>query len=111
MWGITGVQKEAVLAASRSIVTVEEIVDELTLRPGGVVLPHWVVTAVCEVPGGCYPSYAAGYSERDNDFYERWDAISRDRDRFRTWMEDHVMRSPAGSVVGPPLAVSLGADG
>ena len=29
LWGITGIQKEAVLAASRSLVTVEEIVDEL----------------------------------------------------------------------------------
>ena len=48
LWGITGVQKEAVLASSRSIVTVEEIVDELELRPGGVVLPAWVIDAVAE---------------------------------------------------------------
>src|SRR5205085_3717259 len=34
LWGITGVQKEAVLAAKRSLVTVEEIVDELEPRPG-----------------------------------------------------------------------------
>ena len=33
LWGITGVQKEAVLAASRALVTVEEIVDELVPRP------------------------------------------------------------------------------
>ena len=30
LWGITGVQKEAVLAPQRSVVTVEEIVDDLT---------------------------------------------------------------------------------
>src|ERR671932_224091 len=46
LWGITGVQKEVVLASARSIVTVEEVVDELELRPGGVVLPSWVVDAV-----------------------------------------------------------------
>ena len=40
LWGITGVQKEVVLASRRSIVTVEEIVDELERRPGGVVLPR-----------------------------------------------------------------------
>jgi glutaconate CoA-transferase subunit A len=91
MWGITGVQKEAVLAATRSLVTVEEIVDELEPRPGAVVLPGWVVTAVAEVPGGAHPSYAAGFSERDNDFYEAWDAVSRDRDTFLAWMEHHVM--------------------
>src|SRR5213083_2796016 len=39
LWGIVGVQKEVVLAAARSIVTVEEIVPTLELRPGGVVLP------------------------------------------------------------------------
>ena len=35
LWGITGVQKEAVLSAQRSIVTVEEIVDALRARAGG----------------------------------------------------------------------------
>ena len=93
LWGITGVQKEAVLAAQRSIVTVEEVVDHLDLRPGGVVLPGWVVTAVAHVPGGAHPSYAAGYSTRDNAFYQDWDAISRDRDGFRRWMEVAVGRS------------------
>ena len=32
MWGITGVQREAVLAATTSIVTVEEVVDELSAK-------------------------------------------------------------------------------
>jgi glutaconate CoA-transferase subunit A len=88
MWGITGVQKEAVLAARRSLVTVEEIVDELEPVPGQVVLPSWVVTAVAEVPGGARPSYAQGYYDRDNDAYQAWDPISRDRDAFRTWLAE-----------------------
>ena len=37
--GSRGVQKEAVLASARSLVTVEEIVDELEPRPGAVILP------------------------------------------------------------------------
>jgi len=90
MWGITGVQKEAVLAATRSLVTVEEIVERLEPHPGAVVLPDWVVTAVSLVPGGSYPSYATDYSKRDNDFYQAWDAISRDRATFTAWMHDHV---------------------
>jgi glutaconate CoA-transferase subunit A len=95
MWGITGVQKEAVLASRRSIVTVEEVVDRLELRPGGVIIPSWVVTAVAHVPGGAHPSYAAGFSARDNDFYEAWDAVSRDRDRFAGWMQEHVLEAVA----------------
>jgi glutaconate CoA-transferase, subunit A len=88
MWGITGVQKEAVLAAKRALVTVEEIVDELTPVPGEVVLPNWVVTAVAEVPGGAAPSYAQGYYERDNEAYKAWDPIGRDRDAFTSWLTD-----------------------
>ncbi len=91
MWGITGVQKEAVLAASRSLVTVEEIVPELEPVPGQVILPGWVVTAVAEAPGGTHPSYTQGYSERDNDYYLAWDAISRDRDAFGRWIDEHVL--------------------
>src|SRR5215475_13750497 len=65
LWGITGVQKEAVLSARRAVVTVEEIVPELRPQPGAIVLPGWTVGYVAEVPGGAHPSYAAGYSERD----------------------------------------------
>ncbi|HZE41356.1 MAG TPA: CoA-transferase [Stackebrandtia sp.] len=90
LWGITGVQKEAVLAARRCLVTVEEIVDELTPRPGAVVLPSWVVTAVAHCPRGAHPSYAHGYYERDNDFYLAWDAISRDREAFAGWIREHL---------------------
>lgn len=91
MWGIVGVQKEAVLSARRSLVTVEEIVDELDPVPGAVVLPSWAVTCVAAAPAGSHPSYAHGYSVRDNDYYQRWDPISRDRDAFTAWMDEHVL--------------------
>jgi glutaconate CoA-transferase subunit A len=90
LWGITGVQKEAALAARRVLVTVEEIVDRLTRQPGDVILPAAVVSAVCEVPNGAHPSYAQGYSRRDNAFYREWDEISRDRSQFLAWIDRHV---------------------
>jgi glutaconate CoA-transferase subunit A len=90
LWGLVGVQKEAVLAARRSIVTVEEIVDRLGAPPNAVILPSWVVSAVCLVPGGAFPSYAAGYYARNNAFYEAWDAVARDRDTFTAWIARHV---------------------
>ncbi len=90
--GIVGVQKEAVLAAARAIVTVEEIVDDLRLgSPNAVVLPHWTIDAIVEAPGGARPSYAHGYYGRDNGFYTAWDAISRDRDAFLAWMRERVL--------------------
>ena len=93
MWGITGVQKETVLASRRSIVTVEEVVDHLEPRPTAVILPAWTVTYVAEAPGGAHPSYALGYSERDNAYYQHWDSISRDRAAFTRWL-DGVRRAP-----------------
>ena len=91
LWGILGVQKEAILASARSLVTVEEIVEELEPRPGGVVIPSWTIDAIAVAPGGAHPSYAHGYYERDNEFYVQWDAISRDRDQFAAWIERHVL--------------------
>jgi glutaconate CoA-transferase subunit A len=90
LWGITGIQKEAVLAAKTAVVTVEEIVDELDPRPGAIVLPSWTLGYVALAPGGAHPSYAMGYTTRDNDFYVAWDKISRDRDTFRQWLDEHV---------------------
>ena len=88
MWGILGVQKEAVLAATRALVTVEEVVDELTPVPGAVVLPTWVVEAVSVAPHGAAPSYAHGYYDRDNAAYKAWDAVGRDREAFTAWLKD-----------------------
>lgn len=97
--GIVGVQKEAVLAARRSIVTVEEIVDNLQApSPNSTVLPHWTVSAFAEAPGGARPSYAHGYYDRDNSFYLAWDKISRERDAFLAWMQKHVLEAPPTAV-------------
>ncbi|HET9969201.1 MAG TPA: CoA-transferase [Streptosporangiaceae bacterium] len=101
LWGITGVQKEAVLASRRAVVTVEEIVGELDPRPGAVVLPSWTVTYVAQAPDGARPSYALGYSVRDNDYYVAWDAIARDRDAFTRWLDEQVYAMPA--TTGPAV--------
>jgi glutaconate CoA-transferase subunit A len=91
--GIVGVQKEAVLSSKRSLVTVEEIVDDLGPRSfNACILPHWTVTAIAVVPGGAHPSYTQGYYKRDNAFYEAWDDIARDRDSFAAWMDANVLK-------------------
>lgn len=99
--GIVGVQKEAVLAASRAVVTVEEMVDELRpASPNSVVLPSWTIDAIVQAPGGSRPSYAYGYYGRDNAFYAAWEAISRDRDTFLVWMREHILEAHAESPLG-----------
>jgi glutaconate CoA-transferase, subunit A len=96
LWGIPGVQKEAVLAATRSLVTVERIVDSLQPRAGALLIPGWTVDAVAEAPGGAWPSYSLGITRRDNDFYRAWDSISRDRDTFRDWIDKRVLGAVTG---------------
>jgi glutaconate CoA-transferase, subunit A len=97
LWGITGVQKEVVLASSRSLVTVEEVVDALDPRPGAIVLPSWALTCVAEAPRGAAPSYAHGYYDRDNDAYRAWDAISRDREAFAAWLDRDIYNTAGSS--------------
>jgi glutaconate CoA-transferase subunit A len=91
--GILGAAREAALAASTLLVTVEEQVEQLNAPPNAMVLPHWMVSAVSVVPGGAHPSYAAGHYERDNRFYVEWDDIARERERFQAWMGEYVYAS------------------
>jgi glutaconate CoA-transferase subunit A len=99
--GIIGIQKEAVLAAKRAVVTVEEVVDDFRdLHPNLTILPSWTIDAIAVVPGGAHPSYTHGYYDRDNASYVEWDEIAADRDRFRQWMEDNVMRKTADDFAG-----------
>jgi glutaconate CoA-transferase subunit A len=45
---------------------------------------------VALAPGGSQPSYSLDVTERDNDFYKEWDVISRERDTFSAWIDEHV---------------------
>lgn len=89
--GIIGVQKEAALAARKVVVTVEEVVPAFNVGHNACILPSWVLTHICVVPRGAFPSYAQGYYQRDNAFCKAWDEISRDRDKFQAWMKTHVL--------------------
>lgn len=92
--GIVGVQKEAVLAARRAVVTVEEVVDDFAdVHPNACVLPAWTIAAIAVVPGGAHPSYAHGYYARDNAAYLAWDKVAADRTAFADWIEENVMRA------------------
>jgi glutaconate CoA-transferase subunit A len=104
--GIVGVQKEAVLAAKRSIVTVEEVVEDFgTRNANAVILPHWTVSAISVVPGGAYPSYAHGYYKRANGFYKDWDSIARERDTFLGWMRENVLEKGPDAFAGHARAI------
>jgi glutaconate CoA-transferase subunit A len=92
IWGLLGVQKEAAFASRRVIVVVEELVDERVIRadPNRTVIPGLAVDAVVVEPWGAHPSYAQGYYDRDNEFYVRWEAISRDPAALAAYLAEFV---------------------
>ncbi len=92
LWGLLGVQKEAAFASRRVIVVVEEIVAEAVIRsdPNRTIIPGLIVDAVVCEPYGTHPSYVQGYYDRDNEFYLRWDKISRDEAATKAWLDEWV---------------------
>ncbi|MEU8867843.1 CoA-transferase [Streptomyces umbrinus] len=92
VWGLTGVQAEAVYAARKAVVVVEEVVEDEVVRsdPNRTVIPAHAVDAVVECPRGAHPSFAQGYYDRDNAFYRSWSHISKDPARLRDWMAEWV---------------------
>lgn len=92
LWGLPGVQKEVAFAARKVLVVVEEMVDEAIIRadPNRTLIPGQIVEAVVHEPFGAHPSYVQGYYDRDNDFYLRWDELSRDRARTEAWLDEWV---------------------
>jgi glutaconate CoA-transferase subunit A len=96
MWGLVGVQKEAAFASARVIVVAEDVVQESVIRsdPNRTVIPGMIVHAVVHEPWGAHPSYAQGYYDRDNDFYVAWEAISRDPEKLKRYLDDFVYGVP-----------------
>ncbi len=92
IWGLLGVQKEAAFAARKVIVVVEDLVDESVIRadPNRTLIPGQMVEAVVHEPLGAHPSYVQGYYDRDNEFYREWDALSRDRARTESWLDEWI---------------------
>lgn len=92
MWGLTGIQAEAVFSAKHAIVVVEEVVDDDVIRadPNRTIIPALAVDAVVECPGSTHPSFSQGYTDRDNDFYRSWSAISADQGRLAAWLDEWI---------------------
>jgi glutaconate CoA-transferase subunit A len=92
LWGIVGEQKEVAFASKHVILTAEEIVDEAVIRsdPNRTLIPGFIVSAVCQVPGAAHPSYAQGYYDRDNDFYMKWDKISENAETVKAYLDEWV---------------------
>ncbi|MBJ6759729.1 CoA transferase subunit A [Myxococcaceae bacterium JPH2] len=92
VWGLLGSQKEAAFAARKVIVVAEEIVSTALIRrdPNRTLVPGIIVSHVVHEPWGCHPSFVQGFHDRDNDFYVKWEDISRQPETYRAWLEEFV---------------------
>ncbi len=96
VWGILGDVKEAAFAARRVIVSAEEVVDPAVIRsdPNRTVIPGFIVDAVVAAPLGAHPSYAHGYYDRDNTFYQEWDRSRGTPEAVRAYLDEWVYGIP-----------------
>jgi glutaconate CoA-transferase subunit A len=93
LWGNFGVCREAAFAASRVIITCEEIVDHETIvgDPNRTVIPGFIVSRVVHLPFGAHPSPTQGFSRRDDDFYFEYHKQTRSREGFMRWLDQYVL--------------------
>ena len=90
LWGIVGVQKEAVLAARAGHGHGRGAGRRARAAPRGDRAPRLDGERDQRRPGWRPPLLRGRLPTRDNDFYRAWDEISRDRDRFTAWIEEEV---------------------
>lgn len=96
VWGLLGVQKEACFAAGKVIVVVEELVNTETIRkdPNRTLIPGMIVDAVVVEPYGAHPSFAQGYYDRDNTFYQDYADISKSAESMAAYLDEWVYGIP-----------------
>ncbi len=92
LFGYTSVVDEQTRAATRVIVTVEEIVEDHVVRqqPELTILPGFLVDAVVEAPFGAHPTGMYRYYDPDFAFLQDYYEASRDAETFRRHLDEYV---------------------
>ena len=80
-------------AAKRTIVTCEELVSDEEIRkaPELNTIPGIVVDAVVHVPYGAHPSQVYNYYDYDKKFYLDYDAASKTKESFNSFLKEWVL--------------------
>jgi glutaconate CoA-transferase subunit A len=93
VWGNFGVMREAAFAATKTILTCEEIVDHdfILSDPNRNVIPGFLVSSLVHQPFGSHPSPTQGYARRDDNFYFEYHKATRSREGFEQWLQKWVL--------------------
>jgi glutaconate CoA-transferase subunit A len=91
-WGNFGVMIEAVRAAKKVILCVEEIVaaEVIASDPNRTVVPGFLVSAVVECPYGAHPSPVQGCYKRDDAFFQQYHAETKIQGDFQRWAQKWI---------------------
>ncbi len=108
-WGSAGLIQESALAAEKVILLADEIVDAAVIAsdPSRVLIPGYLVTAVCHLPAGTHPSPMTGRWRRDNGFFEDYHRLSRSREGFLDWLGEWVLEVPDHAAYRAKLGARL----
>ena len=112
-WGNFGVMLEAVRAAKKVILCVEEIVPEeiIASDPNRTVIPGFLVSAVVESRYGAHPSPVQGCYKRDDAFFQQYHAETKTRLAFDVWAQKWLHgvadRDGYAKLLGSPLLQEL----
>jgi glutaconate CoA-transferase subunit A len=93
IWGASVNDTAIVTAARKVIVTCERIVDTEDIRsnPYQVIIPHYCVDAVCEVPYGAWPGDMPGMYYFDRRLQERVVRVEwKTAESTRNWIDTYI---------------------
>ncbi len=72
------------------IVTVEELVDELTWNPRRMYIPGNLITAVVYAPGGAHPTSCRGFYPVDSQHIQEYLSCSADTKKWQAYLEKYI---------------------
>jgi glutaconate CoA-transferase subunit A len=108
-WGSRGLVFEAAMAAEKVILLADEIVEPEVIAsdPSRVLVPGYLVSAVCHVPAGVHPSPMTGRWQRDSEFFNDYHRRSRGREGFLEWLDEWVLSLPDHAAYREKLGARL----
>jgi glutaconate CoA-transferase subunit A len=92
MRGISVADYELSRAAKHLIITTERLVGDAEIRddPTATSIPFYLVDAVVEAPGGCYPGNMPYLYFSDEEHLAEWMRVEKDPDEFARFLDKYI---------------------
>lgn len=96
------VDRYMALASKTVLLQVEQIVsnEEISKHPQGTTIPGFLVHAVIEAPGGCYPTASHGAYEFDDQAIVEYIGSAKDDEGAKAYIKKFVIDTPEEGYLG-----------